>query len=186
LWDHAQIAEGLRLVESALVDPGASGILRGAGCDRGVACGVAPSYSRQPTGRRSAGLYEVLLRIAPSPVGRAQSWPPWFQWWPARRVRWRWSTRLRRAAGSTAMNCLPRGPRRSVGRRLGRHDGAREAYREATAATQLGPLRRLYARRLGGDGWCGRFENVMRGGLSSLLPLWEKVARMRAQRVRDG
>jgi RNA polymerase sigma-70 factor, ECF subfamily len=33
-------------------------------------------------------------------------------------------------------------------RRLGRHDAAREAYLAATAATQLEPLRRLYARRI--------------------------------------
>ena len=33
-------------------------------------------------------------------------------------------------------------------RRLGRRDAAREAYLAATAATQLEPLRRLYARRL--------------------------------------
>ena len=33
-------------------------------------------------------------------------------------------------------------------RRLGRYDAARKAYRDATASTQLGPLRRLYARRL--------------------------------------
>lgn len=33
-------------------------------------------------------------------------------------------------------------------RRLGRHDAAREAYLAASAATQLEPLRRLYARRL--------------------------------------
>ena len=33
-------------------------------------------------------------------------------------------------------------------RRLGRLDAAREAYCAATAATQLEPLRRLYARRL--------------------------------------
>ena len=33
-------------------------------------------------------------------------------------------------------------------RRLGRHEAAREAYLAATAATQLEPLRRLYARRI--------------------------------------
>ena len=33
-------------------------------------------------------------------------------------------------------------------RRLGRKDEAREAYVAATAATQLEPLRRLYARRM--------------------------------------
>jgi RNA polymerase sigma-70 factor (ECF subfamily) len=33
-------------------------------------------------------------------------------------------------------------------RRLGRKDDAREAYRVATEATQLEPLRRLYARRV--------------------------------------
>ena len=37
-------------------------------------------------------------------------------------------------------------------RRLGRRDAAREAYLAATAATQLEPLRRLYARRMRGDG----------------------------------
>ena len=35
-------------------------------------------------------------------------------------------------------------------RRLGRHDAAREAYLAASAATQLEPLRRLYARRIAG------------------------------------
>jgi RNA polymerase sigma-70 factor, ECF subfamily len=33
-------------------------------------------------------------------------------------------------------------------RRLGRREVAREAYLAAAAATQLDPLRRLYARRL--------------------------------------
>jgi RNA polymerase sigma-70 factor (ECF subfamily) len=33
-------------------------------------------------------------------------------------------------------------------RRLGRKDEARAAYLTATAATQLEPLRRLYARRI--------------------------------------
>jgi RNA polymerase sigma-70 factor, ECF subfamily len=33
-------------------------------------------------------------------------------------------------------------------RRLGRRDAAREAYLAATEATELKPLRRLYARRL--------------------------------------
>jgi RNA polymerase sigma-70 factor (ECF subfamily) len=33
-------------------------------------------------------------------------------------------------------------------RRLGRKDEAREAYVAATKATQLEPLRRLYARRM--------------------------------------
>jgi RNA polymerase sigma-70 factor (ECF subfamily) len=38
-------------------------------------------------------------------------------------------------------------------RRLGRNEAAREAYLEATAATQLEPLRRLYARRLAEMGY---------------------------------
>jgi RNA polymerase sigma-70 factor (ECF subfamily) len=33
-------------------------------------------------------------------------------------------------------------------RRLGRHEAARDAYLAATAATQLQPLQRFYARRL--------------------------------------
>ena len=67
LWDQQQIAEGLRLVEDALRDAGPAAILRGAGGDRRPACARA-ELSTTPTGRRSPGLYEVLLRISPSPV----------------------------------------------------------------------------------------------------------------------
>jgi RNA polymerase sigma-70 factor (ECF subfamily) len=47
-------------------------------------------------------------------------------------------------------------------RRLGRRDEARKAYLAATAATQLEPLRRLYARRI------AELDQIMtRGGLPS-------------------
>jgi RNA polymerase sigma-70 factor, ECF subfamily len=144
LRDHAQITEGLRLVEDALSIPGRPE-------SYAVQAAIAALHARAPSYRDTdwpqiAGLYEVLLRISPSPV-----------------------VELNHAAVVSMVD----GPERALDlvdalaargrldgyellpavradllRRLGRHDGARKAYREAAAATQLEPLRRLYARRL--------------------------------------
>src|SRR6202171_4404182 len=66
LWDHAQIAEGLRLVEEALRMPGRPEAYAVQGA-------IAALHARAPRYRDTdwpqiAGLYEVLLRISPSPV----------------------------------------------------------------------------------------------------------------------
>ena len=144
LWDQAQIAEGLRLVEEALRMPGRPEPMR---CRR-----RSPRCMR---GRRTiedtdwpqiAGLYEVLLRISPSPVielnhAAAMSMVDG----PARALDL--VDALEARGGLDGYELLP-AVRADLLRRLGRRDAAREAYLAATAATQLEPLRRLYARRL--------------------------------------
>src|SRR6202790_3612359 len=66
LWDHAQIAEGVRLVEDALRIPGRPQAYA-------VQAAIAALHAQAPNYRDTdwpqiAGLYEVLLRISPSPV----------------------------------------------------------------------------------------------------------------------
>ena len=66
LWDQAQIAEGLGLVEDALRMPGRPQAYA-------VQAAIAALHARAPSYRDTdwpqiAGLYEVLLRISPSPV----------------------------------------------------------------------------------------------------------------------
>jgi RNA polymerase sigma-70 factor (ECF subfamily) len=66
LWDGCQIAEGLRLVEEALRMPGRPEAYA-------VQAAIAALHARAPNYMDTdwpqiAGLYEVLLRISPSPV----------------------------------------------------------------------------------------------------------------------
>src|SRR5690349_7231747 len=66
LWDKAQIAEGLALVEAALSMPGLPD-------SYAVQAAIAALHARAPSFADTdwpqiAGLYEVLLRISPSPV----------------------------------------------------------------------------------------------------------------------
>jgi RNA polymerase sigma-70 factor (ECF subfamily) len=144
LWDKTQIAEGLRLVEDALRIPGRpdSYAVQGA---------IAALHARAPNFKDTdwpqiAGLYEVLLRISPSPVielnhAAAVSMVDG----PARALDL--IDALEARGGLNGYDLMP-AVRADLLRRLGRHDAAREAYRAATAATQLEPLRRLYARRI--------------------------------------
>jgi RNA polymerase sigma-70 factor (ECF subfamily) len=150
LWDHGQIAEGLKLVEDALRMPGRPQ-------SYAVQAAIAALHARAPSYRDTdwpqiAGLYEVLLRISPSPVielnhaavvsmvdgpGRALDL----------------IDALEARGGLNGYELMP-AVRADLLRRLGRYDAARDAYLRATAATQLEPLRRLYARRLAELG-CG-------------------------------
>jgi RNA polymerase sigma-70 factor, ECF subfamily len=144
LWDGCQIAEGLKLVEEALRLPGRPG-------SYAVQAAIAALHARAPNygdtdWPQIAGLYEVLRRISPSPVielnhAAAVSMVDG----PARAL-----DLIDALEGRGALNCYELLPavRADLLRRLGRHDAARKAYREATAATQLEPLRRLYARRM--------------------------------------
>jgi RNA polymerase sigma-70 factor (ECF subfamily) len=105
----------------------------------------APSY-RDTDWPQIAGLYEVLLRINPSPVvelNRAAAIS--MVDGPARALDL--IDTLEARGGLDGYDLLP-AVRADLLRRLGRRDAAREAYLAATAATQLEPLRRLYARRL--------------------------------------
>jgi len=143
-WDHAQIAEGLKLVEDALLLPGPPETYA-------VQAAIAALHARAPNygdtdWPQIAGLYEVLLRISPSPVielnhAAAISMVDG----PSRALDLIGALEAR--GGLNGYDLLP-AVRADLLRRLGRFEAAREAYLAATAATQLEPLRRLYARRM--------------------------------------
>ena len=150
LWDPCQIAEGLKLVEDALRLPGRPEAYAVQGAIAALHA-RAPSY-RDTDWPQIAGLYEVLLRISPSPVielnhAAAVSMVDG----PARALDL--IDALEARGGLDGYELMP-AVRADLLRRLGRYDAAREAYLAATAATQLEPLRRLYARRLAEIG-CG-------------------------------
>jgi len=144
LWDFGQIAEGVRLVEEALRMPGRPQ-------SYAVQAAIAALHARAPNYKDTdwpqiAGLYEVLLRISPSPVvelnhAAAVSMVDG----PARALDLIDAVEAR--GGLKGYELLP-AVRADLLRRLGRYDAAREAYLAATSATQLEPLRRLYARRI--------------------------------------
>ncbi|WP_407188016.1 RNA polymerase sigma factor [Bradyrhizobium centrosematis] len=143
-WDRAQIDEGLGLVEAALRVPGRPQAYV-------VQAAIAALHARAPSFEQTdwpqiAGLYEVLLRINPSPVielnhAAAVSMVDG----PARALDLVDAVAAR--GGLRGYELLP-AVRADLLRRLGRKDEARKAYRAATDATQLEPLRRLYARRM--------------------------------------
>jgi RNA polymerase sigma-70 factor (ECF subfamily) len=144
LWDHGQIAEGLKLVEAALRLPGRPEAYAVQGAIAALHA-RAPSY-RDTDWPQIAGLYEVLLRISPSPVielnhAAAISMVDG----PGRALDL--IDALEARGGLDGYELMP-AVRADLLRRLGRRDAAREAYLKATAATQLEPLRRLYGRRL--------------------------------------
>jgi RNA polymerase sigma-70 factor, ECF subfamily len=144
LWDQHQIAEGVRLVDEALRLPGRPGVYA-------VQAAIAALHARAPNyqdtdWKQIAGLYEVLLRLNPSPVielnhAAAISMVDG----PARALDL--VDALRARGRLDGYELLP-AVRADLLRRLGRREAAREAYLAASAATQLEPLRRLYARRL--------------------------------------
>jgi RNA polymerase sigma-70 factor (ECF subfamily) len=144
VWDHAQIAEGLKLVEDALRMPGRPEAYAVQGAIAALHA-RAPSY-RDTDWPQIVGLYEVLLRISPSPVielnhAAVVSMVDG----PARALDL--IDALEARGGLKGYGLMP-AVRADLLRQLGRREAAREAYLAAMAATQLEPLRRLYARRL--------------------------------------
>src|SRR4051795_12289605 len=144
LWDRGQMSEGLFLVEEALRMPGRP---QSYAVQAAIAALHARAANYEDTDwRQIAGLYEVLLRISPSPVvelnhAAAVSMVDG----PARALDL--IDALQARGGLNGYELLP-AVRADLLRRLGRREAAREAYVAATAATKLEPLRRLYARRL--------------------------------------
>jgi len=144
LWDRAQIEQGLRLVDDALRIPGRPQAYA-------VQAAIAALHARAPSFEETdwpqiAGLYEVLVRINPSPVvelnhAAAVSMVDG----PARALDLVDAITAR--GGLDGYELLP-AVRADLLRRLGRKEEARAAYRAATETTQLEPLRRLYARRV--------------------------------------
>ena len=101
------------------------------------------------TGRRSSALYEVLLRLHPTPVVElnhavAVSMVDG----PARALDLVDSLAAR---GEVTDYHLLHATRGNLLARLGRRDEAREAYRAALAGAKLDPERRLLKRAHGGD-----------------------------------
>lgn len=144
LWDRAQIEDGLRLVEDALRLPGRPQ-------PYAVQAAIAALHARarrfeETDWPQIAGLYQVLLRISPSPVielnhAAAVSMIDG----PSHALDLVDAITAR--GGLDGYELMP-AVRADLLRRLGRKEEAREAYRLATEATQLEPLRRLYARRV--------------------------------------
>src|SRR6202043_1062760 len=144
VWNFHQIAEGLQLVEEALRMPGRPQ-------SYAVQAAIAALHARAPNfedtdWRQIAGLYEVLMRISPSPVielnhAAALSMVDG----PARALDL--IDALDARGGLIGYELMP-AVRADLLRRLGKRDAARTAYLAAMEATQLEPLRRLYARRL--------------------------------------
>jgi RNA polymerase sigma-70 factor, ECF subfamily len=143
-WDWQQIGEGLQLVEQALRS-------RGPPQPYAVQAAIAALHARAPNYRDTdwpqiAGLYEVLLRIAPSPVielnhAAAVSMVDG----PGRALDL--IDALAARGQLEGYELLP-AVRADLLRRLGRKEAARDAYHVAAAAARLEPLRRLYARRI--------------------------------------
>ncbi|MEZ5613320.1 MAG: RNA polymerase sigma factor [Rhodocyclaceae bacterium] len=143
LWDRAQIAEGCTLVEQAL----ASRRFGPYSLQAAIAAvtAEAPCFA-QTDWREIVGLYDVLLRVEPSPVvalNRAVAV----------------AMRDGPSAGLALVDALLAGgelhdyrfahaARADMCRRLGRNEEAREAYRQALALTRQGPEQRFLARRL--------------------------------------
>ncbi len=144
LWDRAQIAEGLALVQDALREPGRP---EPYAVQAAIAALHAQARNYKDTDwPQIAGLYEVLLRISPSPVVELNHAAAIAMVdGPARALDL--IDALQARGGLNGYQLLP-AVRADLLRRLGRREAAREAYLAAAAATQLQPLRRLYARRL--------------------------------------
>jgi RNA polymerase sigma-70 factor (ECF subfamily) len=144
LWDQAKIAEGLALVDRALAVPGRPS-------PYAVQAAIAALHVRAPRYDQTdwpqiVGLYEVLLRIQPSPVielnhAVAVSMVDG----PARALDL--LDALAGRGGLGLYHLLP-AARADVLRRLGRRAEAKAACLAALAAARLEPERRLLARRL--------------------------------------
>jgi RNA polymerase sigma-70 factor (ECF subfamily) len=143
LWDRARIAEGSALVEQALQSRRFGPYT--------LQAAIAAVHAEAPTAEATdwaqiAGLYDVLLRIEPSPVvalNRAVA--------VAMRDGPQAGLDLIDAllgAGALAGYHLAHAARADLCRRLGRIDDARAAYGQALALTQQGPERQFLEKRL--------------------------------------
>ena len=148
-WDHGQIAEGLKLVEDALRMPGRPQAYA-------VQAAIAALHARAPNYHDTdwpqiAGLYEVLLRISPSPVielnhAAAVSMVDG----PARALAL--VDALEARGGLNGYALLP-AVRADLLRRLSRRDAAREAYHAGDGGDATGTAAPVLCAADGGDGW---------------------------------
>jgi RNA polymerase sigma-70 factor, ECF subfamily len=144
LWDPIEISEGLRRVELALRAPGRPS-------SYAVQAAIAALHARAARYEATdwpqiVGLYEVLLRLHPSPIvelnhAAAVSMVDG----PSRSLDLLDALAARETLAD--YHLLP-AARADLLRRLGRREEAEEAYRAALALAKLEPERRLLARRL--------------------------------------
>ncbi|MGZ8309259.1 MAG: RNA polymerase sigma factor [Rhodoplanes sp.] len=143
-WDRTQIAEGLALVEQALRAPGRPN-------SYAVQAAIAALHAQAPRYEATdwpqiAGLYEVLLRIYPSPVIELNHATAIAMVdGPARALG---LLDALAARGSLDGYHLLPAARADLLRRLGRREEAKEALRTALALAKLTPERRLLTKRL--------------------------------------
>jgi RNA polymerase sigma-70 factor (ECF subfamily) len=144
LWDQAAIAEGLALVDRALRVPGRPGAYA-------VQAAIAALHARARHHAATdwlqiVGLYEVLLRLYPSPVVELNHAAAVAMVdGPARALALVDALDARRTlAGYHLVPAV----RADLLRRLGRRDEAVAAYRAAIAIAKLAPERRLLAKRI--------------------------------------
>jgi RNA polymerase sigma-70 factor (ECF subfamily) len=143
LWDRAQIAEGVRLVEQALVSRRFGPYT--------LQAAIAAVHAEAPDASATdwaqiVGLYEVLLRVDPSPVielNRAVAVA--MRDGPAAGLL---LIDALLARGELADYRLAHAARADLCRRLGRTAEARQSYEQALALTRQEPERRFLERRL--------------------------------------
>jgi len=164
LWDDATITEGVALVERALRAPGPVSAYA-------VQAAIAALHARAPSAaetdwRQIVGLYEVLLRLRPTPVVELNhAVAVAMVDGPARALD---LIDALAARGSLAGYHLLPAARAELLARLGRSADAASAYGEALALARLGPERRLLQKRLAAF---GSASDVGRPVLSSdILP----------------
>jgi RNA polymerase sigma-70 factor (ECF subfamily) len=143
-WDQVQIAEGLTLVDQTLRAPGRPSAYAVQAAI--VALHARARHHQETDWPQIVGLYEVLLRLEPSPVialnhAAAVSMVDG----PARALD---LIDALIARGELAGYHLLPSVRANLLNRLGRRDEARRAYAEALDLAKLEPERRLIARRL--------------------------------------
>jgi RNA polymerase sigma-70 factor, ECF subfamily len=144
LWDRVEIEEGLALVERALRTPGRPSSYA---VQAAIAALHAGAERYEATDwPQIVGLYEVLLRIHPSPVIELNHAVAVAMIdGPARALAL--LDALEARGGLDLYHLLP-AARAELLRRMGRRDDARKAYGAALALAKLAPERRLLARRL--------------------------------------
>jgi RNA polymerase sigma-70 factor, ECF subfamily len=144
LWDQTQIGEGLRLVERALLTPGRPSSYT---VQAAIAALHAQARRHEDTDwQQIVGLYEVLMRLAPSAVVELNHAAAVAMVdGPARALDLIDALIGRGELGEYHLLPAVRG---NLLNRLGRREEAKAAYAEALALAKLEPERRLMARRL--------------------------------------
>ncbi len=143
LWDRDAIAEGLDLVGQALRNPGLPNPYAVQAAIAALHCQATDAAATD--WRQIAGLYEVLLRLAPTPVIELNhAVAVAMTDGPARGLA---LLDALTARGTLAGYALLPGARADLLRRLGRTAEAAAAYARADALARLEPERRYYAGR---------------------------------------